>query len=435
LGRAWAETNRDPTVAISQTTGAAGGISHLTLSAFRNFRDLTLELEAGTAGFSPLVFTGPNGSGKTNLLEAVSFLAPGSGLKGAGLREVDCRHPGNHGAAAAQGIVGTRAWAVHARYRGRLGEFAVGTGRDPRDETENGEAETGSGRERRLCRIEGSTAKSQAALAEILSVFWLTPSMDRLFVERASLRRRFLDRLATGVHPDHPSRISAYEQAMRERAKILRGDGPQADHAEQDRWLGGLEAEMAAQAVAIAAARLETVDALNAAMAEAVGPFPRADLAVDGTVELSLRGGPALEAEDLLRARLATARDGDAASGITQWGTHRSDLAVGFIGRELGRATLRAAEASTGEQKALLIAILLAQARLVLARRGEAPVLLLDEVAAHLDPERRRHLYAEILALKAQTWFSGTEAELFRPLRDTAQFFTIRESRVTPDLG
>jgi DNA replication and repair protein RecF len=419
-----------------QTTGAAAGISHLTLSAFRNFRDLTLELEAGAGGFGPLVFTGPNGSGKTNLLEAISFLAPGSGLKGAGLREVDCRHPGNHGAGAPPGIPGSRAWAVHARYRGRLGEFALGTGRDPREEAmENGEAEASSGRERRLCRIEGSTAKSQAALAEILSVFWLTPSMDRLFVERASLRRRFLDRLATGLHADHPARISAYEQAMRERAKILRGDGPLADRAEQDRWLGGLEAEMAAQAVAIAAARLETVDALNAAMAEAVGPFPRADLAVDGTVELSLRDGPALEAEDLLRSRLAAARDGDAASGITQWGTHRSDLAVGFIGRELGRTTLRAAEASTGEQKALLIAILLAQARLVLARRGEAPVLLLDEVAAHLDPERRRHLYAEILALKAQTWFSGTESELFRPLRGTAQFFTIRESRVTPDLG
>ncbi|HEY4162229.1 MAG TPA: DNA replication/repair protein RecF [Dongiaceae bacterium] len=434
MGRTGAETNRDPTVADLQTTGAAGGISHLALSAFRNFRDLTLELEAGTAGFSPLVFTGSNGSGKTNLLEAISFLAPGSGLKSAGLREVDCRHAGNHG------TTGTRAWAVHARYRGRLGEFSLGTGRDPRDEAaENGESDmnsgTSSGRERRLCRIEGSTAKSQAALAEILSVFWLTPSMDRLFVERTSLRRRFLDRLATGIHPEHPSRISAYEQAMRERAKILRGDGPQADHAEQDRWLGGLEAEMAAQAVAIAAARLETVDALNAAMGDAVGPFPRADLAVDGAVELSLRERPALEAEDLLRARLAAARESDAASGITQWGTHRSDLAVSFIGRELGRASLRAAEASTGEQKALLIAILLSQARLVLARRGEAPVLLLDEVAAHLDPERRRHLYAEILGLRAQTWFSGTEAELFRPLRDTAQFFTIREARVTPDLG
>jgi DNA replication and repair protein RecF len=436
LGRAWAETNRDPTAsgpraAILETAGAAGGISHLALSAFRNFRDLTLELEAGPSGFNPLVFTGPNGSGKTNLLEAVSFLAPGSGLKSAGLREVDCRHAGNQSAA------GTRAWAVHARYRGRLGAFSLGTGRDPREEaTEPGESVVGgAGRERRLCRIEGSPAKSQAALAEILNVSWLTPSMDRLFVERAALRRRFLDRLTTGVHPEHPARVSSYEQAMRERAKLLRGDGPPADHAEQSRWLGGLEAEMAAQAVAIAAARRETVDALNAAMAEAVGPFPRAALAVDGAVELSLQERPALEAEDLLRDRLAAARENDAGSGITQWGTHRSDLAVGFLGRELGRAPLQAAEASTGEQKALLIAILLSQARLVLARRGEAPVLLLDEVAAHLDPDRRRHLYAEILALKAQTWFSGTEAELFRPLRDTAQFFTIRESRVSPDLG
>jgi DNA replication and repair protein RecF len=400
------------------TTNAVNGFSHLTLTAFRGFRDFTLEIEA-----RPLVFTGPNGGGKTNLLEAISFLSPGSGLRSAALREVDCRLPANNGTAA-------RAWAVHARYQGCRGEFKLGTGRDPKEEL--GEE---NGRDRRLCRIEGSNAKTQAAFAEILTILWLTPSMDRIFVERTSARRRFMDRLATGLHPEHPSRVSAYEQAMRDRARILRGDGPAMDRSERDRWLGGLEAEMAAQAVAIAASRLETAEALNAAMAEAVGPFPRADLAIDGAVEQSLGDRSALQAEDLLRERLAAARDSDAASGITQWGSHRSDLAVTFPGKVLGSAPLDAASASTGEQKALLISILLSQARLQRARRGEAPVLLLDEVAAHLDPERRKHLYAEVLALQCQAWFTGTEAELFRPLRDAAQFFTLRDARALRDVA
>jgi DNA replication and repair protein RecF len=403
-------------------TNAVNGFSHLTLTAFRGFRDLTLEIEARS-----LVFTGPNGGGKTNLLEAISFLSPGSGLRSAALREVDCRLPANN-------TTGARAWAVHARYLGRRGEFRLGTGRDPKEDMGDGEAES-SGRDRRLCRIEGSNAKTQAAFAEILSILWLTPSMDRIFVERTSARRRFMDRLATGLHPEHPSRVSAYEQAMRDRARILRGEGPSMDRTDRDRWLGGLEAEMAAQAVAIAASRLETAEALNAAMAEAVGPFPRADLAIDGTVEQSLRDRSALQAEDLLRDRLAAARDGDAASGITQWGSHRSDLAVTFRGKALGSTALDAASASTGEQKALLISILLSQARLQRARRGEAPVLLLDEVAAHLDPERRKHLYAEVLALESQAWFTGTEAELFRPLREAAQFFTLRDARALRDVA
>jgi DNA replication and repair protein RecF len=410
--------------ASEATANAVNGFSHLTLTAFRGFREFSLEIEP-----RPLVLTGPNGGGKTNLLEAISFLAPGSGLRSAGLREVDCRLPANNGA-------GSRAWAVHARYQGRRGEFGLGTGRDPsRDLGEDlGEGES-NGRDRRLCRIEGSNAKTQAAFAEILSILWLTPSMDRIFVERASLRRRFMDRLAAGLHPEHPSRVSAYEQAMRDRARILRGDGPAMERAERDRWLGGLEAEMAAQAMAIAASRLETAEALNAAMAEAVGPFPRAALAIDGAVEQSLGERSALQAEDLLRERLAAARDGDAASGITQWGAHRSDLAVTFQGKALGSVPLDAASASTGEQKALLISILLSQARLQRARRGEAPVLLLDEVAAHLDPERRRHLFAEVLALDSQAWFTGTEAELFRPLREAAQFFTLRDARALRDVA
>ncbi|MES1152304.1 MAG: AAA family ATPase, partial [Dongia sp.] len=217
MGRAWAEPERGPSVAIpsvGRENGAANGISHLSLTAFRNFRALVLEIEP-----RPLVLTGPNGAGKSNILEAVSFLAPGSGMRSAGLREVDCRQQDN----AANG----KAWAIHARYRGRQGAFALGTGRDPREETADETA-----RDRRLCRIEGAPARSQAAFAEILSILWLTPSMDRIFVERSSLRRRFLDRLVAGLHPEHPSRVSAYEQAMRERARVLRGDGPLVERTE-----------------------------------------------------------------------------------------------------------------------------------------------------------------------------------------------------------
>jgi DNA replication and repair protein RecF len=167
LGRAWAEPEQSPSVAILDN-GAANGISHLTVTAFRNFRALSLEIER-----RPLVLTGPNGAGKSNLLEAISYLAPGSGMRSAALREVDCRHPDNHGDNAANG----KAWAVHARYSGRHGAFALGTGRDPREESTDETA-----RDRRLCRIEGAPARSQAAFAEILSILWLTPSMDRIFV-------------------------------------------------------------------------------------------------------------------------------------------------------------------------------------------------------------------------------------------------------------
>ncbi len=394
--------------------GAATGFAHLTLTAFRNFRELSIELEP-----VPVVLTGRNGAGKSNLLEAISFLAPGAGMRNAGLGEVDCRGNSNQ--------AGGPAWAVHGLYAGRRGEFGLGTGRDPLGPSQ-------TGRERRVSRVNGAPARSQAAFAEILTVLWLTPQMDRLFSDAASSRRRFLDRLVYGLDPNHAARIGAYEQAMRERAKILRGEGPETGAEDRAAWLAGLEGEMAAQAVAIAAARLEAATRLNEAMAEAVGPFPRAGLAAEGAVEAWLGEIPALEAEERLKQRLADARQSDAAAGTTQWGAHRCDLGVVYLGRNLGAQPLLAAECSTGEQKSLLIAILLAQARLLRNLRGEAPVLLLDEVVAHLDAERRAYLFGEILGLGAQPWLTGTEADLFRPLRNRAQFFTVSEARLNRDL-
>jgi DNA replication and repair protein RecF len=228
--------------------------------------------------------------------------------------------------------------------------------------------------------------------------------------------------------------VASYEQAMRERARLLRGEGPSAPGGDMNAWLGGLEAEMAAQAIAIAAARLDACASLNAAMAEAIGPFPQAELAIAGAVEASLDSMPALQAEDLLRTRLAAARGTDGESGITQWGTHRSDLVVTLVGRHLGGTALRAGDCSTGEQKALLVAIILAEARLSTKRRGEAPVLLLDEVAAHLDRHRRDALFAELQALQAQCWLTGTERETFQSLDGWAQFMTAGDGRLIPDM-
>ena len=410
-------------------TEVANGLSYLSLTSFRNYREVSFDTGLDR-GFGAIVLTGRNGAGKTNLLEAVSYLAPGAGLRQASIAEVEFRLGGNHQPSALHpeefGRQGGIAWAVHARYLNHGGEHALGTGRDPL-------AFAQSGRERRVSRLNGAAMRSQAGFADILTVLWLTPQMDRLFTEGSASRRRFLDRLVYGLDPAHAARVASYEQAMRERARILRGEAPAASGTDMNAWLSGLESEMAAQAVAIAAARLDAAASLNAAMAEAIGPFPQAELAVAGSVEESLGIHTALEAEDLLRERLAAARGSDAESGVTQWGTHRSDLVVTLAGRHLGGAPLRAADCSTGEQKALLIAIILAEARLSARRRGEAPVILLDEVAAHLDKARREALFAELQALSAQCWLTGTERDIFQPLAGWAQFMMAGDGRLQSD--
>ena len=371
------------------------GVTRLVLTDFRNYREARL-----TLGTEPVVLTGPNGAGKTNLLEAVSFLAPGRGLRGAKLTEIDRRER-----AGCEGS--TRAWAVAAVVTTRRGALRVGTGRDR------------MAGERRIVRIDGEPARGQAALAERLGLVWLTPSMDRLFTEGPSGRRRFLDRLVLGLDPAHASHVAAYEQALRERSRLLR-DGP-ADPA----WFSALEEVMAEQGVAVAAARREAVQRLDQVCAEAEGPFPRARLTLAGTVEDWLEAMPALAAEAKLAAALAANRQGDAQAGGATIGPHRSDLAVRLAEKEI------AAElASTGEQKALLISIVLAHARLQRAVRGEPPLLLLDEIAAHLDASRRAALFDALLRLDSQTWLTGTDETLFAPLRCQAQFLSVRDGNL-----
>jgi DNA replication and repair protein RecF len=354
------------------------------------------------------VLTGPNGAGKTNLLEALSFLAPGRGLRRARLAEVARRNGTAH--------AGELAWAVAATVETPDGPIELGTGcelvaGDPGAEPT----------ERRVLRIDGAGGRSQAALAETLSVAWLTPELDRLFLESASGRRRFLDRLVYGIDPAHASRLSAYERAMRERSRLLRegrGDAP---------WLAALETTMAETGVAVTAARAQMVALLNRAGEDRVGTFPQAAAAMTGMVDTWLAELPALAAEDTMREALAGSRAQDAETGGAAHGPHRSDLAVRHAGRGVP-----AAECSTGEQKALLIALVLAHARILARERGAAPLLLLDEIVAHLDAERRRTLYDEITSLRAQAWLTGTDRQLFEGLEGRAQFMEVAGGVVTP---
>ena len=390
----------DPHMEHGETAAAAPArpaVTRLLLSDFRGYAALRLEVED-----RPVVLTGPNGAGKTNLLEAISFLAPGRGLRRARLSEIDRR-------SAAGTVAG--AWALSARLETARGAVQIGTGRDAASE---------SG-ERRLLLIDGAKPKSQAALADYAHIVWLTPQMDRLFLEGSSGRRRFLDRLVLGFDPGHAQRLGAYERSLAERAKLLR-DGP-ADPA----WLAALEERLAADGIAIAAARRDTVARLDEACAGNSGPFPQARLALEGAVEEWLRTMPALAAEEEMRRRLKEGRRGDGESGGAGVGPHRSDLVVHHVGNGMP-----AAQCSTGEQKALLIAILLAHARLRAAASGAAPLLLLDEVAAHLDAGRRAALFAELTGMGAQAWLTGTEPALFAGLSRHAQFFSIADAAVRP---
>lgn len=369
------------------------GVRRLTLTDFRSYAALRVETD-----LRPVVLTGANGAGKTNLLEAVSFLTPGRGLRRAKLSEVT-----RFGAPGSMKGAAHGAWAVAALVDTAHGPIDIGTGRAA------GESD------RRIVRLNGQPARSQSDLGEFVSAVWLTPAMDGLFRDSASGRRRFLDRLVYGLDTGHAGRLSAYEQAHRERSRLLR-DGV-TDRA----WLAALEDAMATHGVAVAAARRDLVGRLGRALEAAEGPFPRAILALDGVVEGWLADRPALEAEEAFRKRLADDRPKERA-GAPAEGPHRTDLAVTHAARGMA-----AAHCSTGEQKALLIAVLLAQARVQGTQRGAAPLLLLDEVAAHLDAVRRAALYDALVDLGAQAWLTGTDRALFEPFGDRAQFFDVRD--------
>jgi DNA replication and repair protein RecF len=388
------------TLAHPVAHGAADAVAALVLTEFRNYERLELAVDP-----RPVVLLGANGAGKTNLLEALSFLAPGRGLRQAALDEVTRRTNGTPPATP-------RAWGVVADVAGADGPVRIGTGLAAED--------AGRTTKRRTIRIDGETVRGQDALAESLAVAWLTPEHDGLFAGPAAERRRFLDRLIYGLDPAHAGRVAAYEQAMRQRLRLLKEGG--TDGA----WLTAQEDTMARYGVAVAAARAAFTEKLAAACALGIGPFPTAALHLVEPLAGWLRDAAALAVEDRLREELAARRRSDALAGRTEFGVHRSDLEVVYAEKEMP-----ASLCSTGEQKALLLSVFLANARLVAAERGAAPLLLLDEIAAHLDAGRREALFEEIRALGCQAWMSGTDIDDFAALGDEAQRLAVEGGRVS----
>jgi DNA replication and repair protein RecF len=351
-------------------------LTRLRLENFRTYAALTLRPASRL-----VVVTGPNGTGKTNLLEAISLLVPGRGLRGARIAEL--------------ARTGTTAWAVNGHFATASGDVEIATGTPPDGPPD-----------RRVFRLDGTAPRNQAELARHAAAVWLTPQMDRLFQEGLSSRRRFLDRLVYALEPGHAREVAAFDTAMASRNRLL--SESRGDRA----WLASLEDSMARHAVAATAARMGLVARLNAAPTAA---FPAAHMALLCPIGARLAEAPALEVEDWLRAALEAARPTDAASGSAALGAHRADMALSDAAT--GQP---AAQASTGQQKALLIGVILAHAALITQLRGAAPLLLLDEPLVHLDSTRRAALFSALAEASAQCFLTGTDAEVFAPLHGLA---------------
>ncbi len=369
---------------------ASCSLTRLQVADFRNYHSVDIE-----PGSALVALIGDNGSGKTNLLEAISLFAQGRGLRRADLSTI----------ARADGPGG---FAVSVEAEGALGSCHLGTG-------------IIAGESGRKARVNRATASSSAAFSEHLRVIWLTPDQDSLFRGSAGERRRFLDRLVLAVDPAHGARVSALERALRSRNKLLEEPYPDT------RWLDAAEHEIAEVAIAVSAARRETVERLQHLInthCEMASPFPWADVRLIGLLEDRLSCEPAGKVEDWYRAELAASRTRDRAAGRTLVGPQTSDLAVRH-----GPKDMPAIQSSTGEQKALLINLVLAQARLVSVMSGIAPIVLLDEVAAHLDPRRRRALIDALGELGGQVWLTGADTALIDDLPATSAQFVVTQGR------
>jgi DNA replication and repair protein RecF len=373
-------------------------IRRLGLTHFRNYRTASLE----TRG-EMVVLVGPNGAGKTNCIEAVSFLSPGRGLRRATLDDV-------------ADIQGDGSWAVSAEVEGALGLATLGTGIEP-PVGENAAASS------RRCRIDREPVSSAAAFGDHLSMVWLTPSMDGLFMGAASERRRFFDRLVLAIDSEHSARVSALDRALRSRNRLLEVRNF------DDHWCDAIERETAELAVAVAATRGQTLARLAARLRErgAQSAFPSAEIALDGWMENALINEPATAVEDRYREILRQGRARDAAAGRTLDGPHLTDLQVIYAPKNMP-----ARDASTGEQKALLIGLVLAHANLVAEMTGIIPLLLLDEIVAHLDPNRRKALFAELAKLGSQVWMTGADPAAFADIGAQGEIFDVEAGRIAP---
>ena len=377
---------------IRLTTAAR--IRRLTLTNFRSYHAAGVDI-----GDGPVVLVGPNGAGKTNVLEAISILGPGRGLRYATMEEMAFSE-------------GDGSWAVSAEVEGGLGIAMLGTGIEAPANDENVS---------RKSRVDREPVPA-TALADHLRVLWLVPAMDGLFSGPASERRKFLDRLVLATDAEHGSRVNALERALRSRNRLL--ENPQSD----SHWLDAIEHETAELAVAVAAARTEAVSRLAGALAARHDVnFPSAQIALDGWMSGIVATTPAVEVEDRYRAVLKANRPRDAAAGRTLEGPHLTDLLVIYAPK-----SVPARDASTGEQKALLIGLVLAHANLVAEMTGVAPVILLDEVVAHLDPNRRAALFDALAELGAQVWMTGADPVAFGDIRARAQVLHVENGKLTP---
>ena len=393
------EVSPIPSASDPEIDASAGGqrLSRLIARDFRNHADLDLAI-----GRRFVALVGENGAGKTNLLEAISLFSPGRGLRRADF-------------ATMARVGGPGGFAVSLTLAREEAEHRLGTGYDPPA------YET---RASRLCRIDGATVPSPVAFAEFLRIVWLTPDFDGLFRGPAGDRRRFLDRLVLAVDAAHGSRVSAMERALRSRNRLLE------ERSGDAQWLDAIEREAAELGVAVALARRETVERLDRLIAETrddAQPFPWASVRLEGDLDDLVAVWPAIEAEDRFRLALRQGRHRDRAAGRTLTGPQTTDLVVRH-----GPKDVPAATASTGEQKALLIGLVLAHARLVQAMSGIAPVILLDEVAAHLDPRRRTGLFDALEALPGQVWMTGADPALFAELSDRADVVRVADGRIVP---
>ena len=382
---------------MSSAPVAASRIVRLILQDFRTYASLDLPVSR-----SLVALVGENGAGKTNVLEAISLFMPGRGLRRAELGEM-----------ARQG--GPGSFAISLTLDAPYGEHRLGTGLEHQNE---------NARASRICRIDGATASSPTAFAEFLRVVWLTPDLDALFRGPAGDRRRFLDRLVLAVDAEHGTRVNALERALRSRNRVLE------ENPDDRLWLDALEREVAELAIAVAAARRETVERLAALIFETRAedsPFPFATMGLEGEIDSLVTTLPAVDAEDRYRAILRDNRPRDRAAGRTLVGPQASDLLVRH-----GPKDIPANTASTGEQKALLIGLVLAHAQLVASMSGIAPFVLLDEVAAHLDPRRRAGLFAALESLGGQVWMTGADPSLFAELEGRADVLQVSPGVIEP---
>ena len=374
----------------------ASRIHRLTLTHFRNYRAASVE----TRGYV-IVLAGPNGAGKTNCIEAISFLSPGRGLRRAMLEDVADNQ-------------GDGSWAVSAEVEGALGLATLGTGID----APAADASSSS----RRCRIDREPVASATAFGDHLRMVWLTPAMDGLFLGPASERRRFFDRLVLAIDSEHSARVSALDRSLRSRNRLLEVRNY------DDHWCDAIERETAELAVAVAAMRGQTAMRL-AAMLRARGQasaFPSAEIALDGWMENALMSAPATAVEDRYREILRAGRARDAIAGRTLDGPHLTDLQVVYAPKNMP-----ARDASTGEQKALLIGLVLAHAGLVAEMTGITPLLLLDEVVAHLDPRRRAALFDELSKLGAQVWMTGADPAAFADVGSAGEIFGVEAGQIS----